>query len=290
MDLAGLLGSREIVILDGAMGTELHKRGFTDGCACNITRPEAVTEVHKEYLAAGCNAIITNTLTMNRISIESHGQDIDVEKVNTSGAALALAAAGDAAFVLGNLSSTGQLLEPYGTYLEEEFVECFKEQASILAAAGVHGFIIETIIDLREALCALKACREVSPLPVIACMSYFTKSDGGRTQMGNSVEECTKALVDGGASAVGANCGSLDPAGLAELVATMAPFTKLPIVVEPNAGKPRLEAGATVFDMGPADFSAGMLQCRDAGARILGGCCGTTPGHISAMVKAVRGA
>jgi 5-methyltetrahydrofolate--homocysteine methyltransferase len=288
MNLADLLKSPRPVVLDGSMGTELARRGCTGEGASNIAKPDTVLQVHREYLEAGSQAIITNTLTMNRIYVETHRLDVDVEKVNRAGAELALTAAGDRACVLGNISSTGQMLEPYGPYLEEEFVEAFKEQASILAAAGVHGFIIETMIDLREALCALKACKEASRLPVIACVSFFTKSDGGRTAMGNSVEECTRTLAEAGADALGANCGSVDPEGLAEIVATIARGTTTPIVAEPNAGKPHLVDGATVFDMDPAQFTAGVLKCRDAGARILGGCCGTTPLHIKALVEALR--
>ena len=146
---------------------------------------------------------------MNRLYIETHKLDIDVESVNRAGAKLAIDAMGPEGYVLGNLSSTGQLLDPYGTYVEEEFVDTFKEQATYLAEGGVAGFIIETIMDLREAVCAIKACKEVSSLPVIACMSFFSRSNGGRTAMGNSAEECARTLTNEGADAIGTNCGSM---------------------------------------------------------------------------------
>jgi 5-methyltetrahydrofolate--homocysteine methyltransferase len=290
MNLSDLLRSSGPVILDGSMGTELARRGCPGEMLASLSRPDVVLQVHRDYVAAGSHAIATNTLTMNRIFLETHRLEADVEKVNRAGAELAIAAAEGRACVLGDVSSTGQMLEPFGPYLEEEFIEAFKEQAAILAAAGVQGFIIETMIDLREALCAVKACKEAASLPVIACVSYFTKSDGGRTAMGNSVEECSRALAAAGADALGANCGSVDPDGLAEIVATIARCVTVPVVAQPNAGKPRLADGATVFDLDPAAFTAGVLKCRAAGARVLGGCCGTTPLHIKSLVEALRAA
>ena len=289
MSLAELLASSELLALDGAMGTELAKRKCEGGGLCNLTSPEIVTEIHKEYVRAGSRILITNTLTMNRLYIETHKLGIDVEEVNRAGARLAADAIPGNGYVLGNLSSTGQLLEPYGTYLEEEFVDSFKEQASCLAKAGVAGFIIETMIDLREAVCAVRACKAVSVLPVIACMSFFSRSNGGRTAMGNSAEECARVLTETGADAVGANCGSIDPEQMAEIIGIMSKSTRVPIVAEPNAGKPRLAAGGTTeFDMEPAKFAEGLMACRHAGARILGGCCGTTPQHIASLTEQMK--
>ncbi len=287
MNLTEMLKSPDLVVLDGAMGTELDKRKHPGGFTNNLANPEAVLEIHRDYIAAGSQAVITNTLTMNRIYVESHRLDVDVEKVNRAGAKIALEAVQGKGYALGNLSSTGQMLEPYGTYLEEEFAETFKEQATYLAEGGVHGFIIETMMDLHEAVCALKACKEVSSLPILVCMAFFTKSNGGRTAMGNSAEECARTLIAAGADAIGANCGSVDPEGMAEIVATIAKYAEVPIVAEPNAGKPHLVDGVTSFDMSPETFAAGLMKCREAGARVLGGCCGTSPEHIRAFIKRV---
>ncbi len=284
--LEEMLQSGKLIVLDGAMGTELDKRGFPGRGECNLTAPEAVIQVHKDYLAAGATAIIANTLTMNRIFIESHKLDIDVAGINLAGARLAREAAGGNVGdvqVLGNLSSTGQLLEPYGDVPEKAALESFMEQARLLHEGGVDGFIIETMIDLREAACALAACRAVSTLPVIVCIAYETEKNGGRTVMGNSAAECARVLADGGASAIGANCGGVDPEGMAEIVATLAQASRLPVAAEPNAGKPRLAGGVTVFDMDAAAFASGVASCLKAGGRILGGCCGTTPAHIRAL-------
>ncbi len=289
MTLADCLRGRETIVLDGAMGTELDRRGCSARCEANLTHPDTVEQVHRDYIRSGATAIITNTLTTTRLFAESHGLAVDVEKVNREGARVARRAAGGKGFVLGNLSSTGQMLEPYGSFSEREFVETFKEQAGFLAEEGVDGFIIETMMDLGEAVCALRACKAVSPLPTIVCMAFSTRLNGGRTAMGNSAQECVRALSDNGADAIGANCGSVDPREMAEVVSIIASSSRVPVAAEPNAGKPRVAGGLTVFDMGPDAFAAGLLQCKHSGASILGGCCGTTPEHIrafAAMLKA----
>jgi 5-methyltetrahydrofolate--homocysteine methyltransferase len=286
--LKRVLQAKHVILLDGAMGTELSRHGVQSIANANLANPEAVKKVHSEYLGAGSKAITTNTLTMNRIYIESHGIDIDVGAINQSGASLALSSSAGKAFVLGNLSSTGQMLEPYGTYTEADFIDAFKEQASCLQNGQVDGFIIETVFDLREAICALRSCKAVSSLPVMVCMAFDSEQNGGRTMMGDSARDCAVRLTDEGADAIGANCGGIDPKQLAEIISNLSASTKLPLIAEPNAGKPRLINGTTSFDMNPAVFAAGMIECRKAGACILGGCCGTTPNHIRALKNAIE--
>ena len=287
-NLQSVLESSELLILDGAMGTELDKLGCTGRCESNLNNPDAVMHVHRDYLQAGSRAIITNTLTMNRVFVETHRIDIDVRKVNAAGAALAKRSARGVGYVLGNLGSTGQMLEPYGTFSEQVITDSFREQAGFLAESGVDGFIIETVFDLAEALCALRACRAVAALPVIACIAYHTDRDMGRTVMGNSATECARALEGEGAYAIGANCGNIGPLQMAEIVGVLASETRLPVVAEPNAGMPRLVDGKTVFDMDAPEFASGLAACMKAGARILGGCCGTTPEHIRAFTARLR--
>jgi len=272
-----------IILLDGAIGTELDKRGLMGRAGNNLDAPETVLDIQREYAACGCDALTTNTLTMNRIFIETHNLGVSVRDVNKAGAELARQAAGKDRFVLGNLSSTGQLLEPYGTYKESQFRDAFTEQAGILAESGVDGFIIETVFDLREALCALGACKENYSLPVIVSIAFSTEEKGGRTMMGDSAEQCAKSLTDAGADVVGANCGDLDPAQTAVIVSYLKSATRLPVLAQPNAGRPRLVGDKTVFEMGPASFAAGIAECLGAGARLVGGCCGTSPEHIRAV-------
>jgi 5-methyltetrahydrofolate--homocysteine methyltransferase len=246
-----------------------------------------VLAVHKKYVAAGVDLLLTNTLTMNRTNLESHNIAAEVREVNLAGARLAKEAAGEGRYVLGDMSSTGKMLKPYGQLPEEEAFATFKEQAGILAEGGVDALIVETMFDLREAVCAVRAAKEACDLPVLASVAFNTSGNEGRTVMGNTARQCAEALTEAGAFAVGANCGSVDPLEVAELVAMMREATSIPIVAQPNAGKGRLVDGDLVFDLAPADFAAGVLECVRAGARFVGGCCGTSPAHIQAMVELI---
>ena len=288
MNLAKLLESKPVLLLDGAIGTQLDERGLMARGRNNLDAPEAVLEIHQAYAQCGCDALTTNTLTMNRLYIETHGVGVSVQEVNRAGAQLADQAAGCGQYVLGNISSTGQLLEPYGTYTEAQFGDAFREQAEVLAEADVDGFLIETVFDLREAVIALRACKETAPLPVLVCLAFQTEDKGGRTMMGDSAEQCARQLTEAGADAVGANCGDLDPSQMAKVVALLKAATDLPIVAQPNAGRPKLVEGKTVFAMAPGAFAEGIAACIEAGARIVGGCCGTTPRHIKAVHKLIE--
>lgn len=277
---------RRPIFLDGAMGTQLGEAGLSMGGQTNVTHPEAVQAVHQRYVESGADFLITNTLTMNRVNIEAHNIGVDVREVNLTGARLAKAAAGGDRYVLGDMSSTGKMLKPYGPLSEDEAYAAYAEQAAILAEGGVDGLIVETMIDLREAVCAVRAALEAAGLPVFATMAFNKVGNGGRTIMGNTAHDCAQALVEAGACVVGANCGSLAPLEVAEIVAMMREVTALPLVAQPNAGRPRVVDGVTSFDMSPADFVIGIRECHAAGARLLGGCCGTSPAHIQAMVEA----
>jgi len=287
MNLLEHITKHPITITDGAMGTELFKAGLTGVEQNNLTNPESVLKIHRSYIEAGAALIITNTLTMNRIFIESHSIDIDIFKVNEAGAKLARQAAGSDHFVLGDISSTGQLLEPYGEFSEETFIRNFQEQAEILSENGVDAFIIETIMDLREAICALRACKSISSLPVFVTMSYSTAENGGRTIMGNSAKDCAVALTQEGADAIGSNCGSIGPEDFPVIVSEMEKHSPLPLIAKPNAGKPKLLNNVTSFNMPPNIFADCMAKCIKNGASIIGGCCGTTPKHIEAISSRV---
>jgi 5-methyltetrahydrofolate--homocysteine methyltransferase len=290
MSLQDLLNSeRKILFFDGAMGTQLGEMGLEMGGQNCVTHPEAVLAVHEKYAACGLDLLITNTLTMNRVNLGAHSVAVDVRAVNLAGAKLARQAARPGQYVLGDISSTGKLLKPYGPLAEDDAFAAFKEQASILAEGGVDGFIVETMTDLREALCAVRAVREASGLPVLASMSFKTAGKGGRTIMGNTAAECANSLAEAGASAVGANCGELDPLEIAEVVALMRAATTAPIIAQPNAGKVQLVDMQPTYGMSPADFAEGVRACAQAGARLVGGCCGTSPAHIKAAVDLLAG-
>jgi 5-methyltetrahydrofolate--homocysteine methyltransferase len=280
MSLAEFIAERSPVLLDGAMGTQLAAAGLEMGGQNCVNHPDTVLAIHKEYADTGAEVLTTNTLTMNRVFIETHGLSIDVEEVNLAGAGLAISAVTRGQYVLGDIGSTGQLLEPYGDYSEEQLYEAFREQAEYLLGGGVDGFIVETMLDLREALCAVRACREVSSRPVLASLSFQTCKNGGRTIMGHSARETAVALAEAGVAAVGANCGNLDPYETAAIVRIMKKSVQLPVIAKPNAGKPRLVNGQTMFNMTPSAFAEGIAACIAAGANLVGGCCGTSPEHL----------
>lgn len=283
--LRELLNAGGIFVVDGGMGTELVKIGVPAGAQAGATHPDAVESIHRAYIAAGSQAIITNTLTANRIYADTHGTQIDIARINRASAAAALRAAeGSPTYVLGDLGPTGQMLEPYGTYTRESVETSYREQVELLLEAGVDGIYIETMFDLQEALCAVRAARAASTeLPILASLSFSTTQNGGRTMMGDGAVESARRIREEGADVFGLNCGDLSPMEFAEIVRAVAQASPGPIAVEPNAGKPRLEGDVTVYDMPPDEFAEGIRACVAAGARVIGGCCGTGPAHISAI-------
>jgi len=287
MTLRQLLGERKPILIDGAMGTELARAGLPMGGQSNLSAPQAVEAVHRGYAESGCDILITNTLTMNPVYVENHLPDIDVREANLAGARLARKVAGDALAVLGDIGSTGKMIQPFGELATEAAEAAFRDQAAILVEGGVDGFIIETMFDLREALLAVTACKAVSELPVLVTMAFASLKHGGCTVMGDTAKACAEQLAAAGADAIGTNCGDLDPMQMAEVVAGLRGECALPIIAQPNAGKPKLIGDRTVFDMAPDAFAEGIVACADAGASLVGGCCGTTPAHIRAVARRI---
>ena len=287
MDLKSYIETKKPIFLDGGMGTQLIEKGIHPGGEPNITCPEVIRDIHRGYLQAGSDIITTNTFILNRIYLETHNIDVDVTKANRAGVNIAKSVCKEGSYVLGDIGLTGQLLEPYGTYTEEQFYNTFREQAEIMTEGGVDGFIIETQSDLRETLCALRACKSVSELPVIVSFTFSKNPRGFVTIMGNFLKDCVEEAVNEGADVVGANCGELDPFEMAEVVAAIKQISKVPIIIQPNAGKPKLVDNKTIYDMSPETFTEGIKKCIEAGASLVGGCCGTTPEHISQVQKSV---
>lgn len=283
MNFLQTLSSGKTLLFDGAMGSLLTQKGVDTGANNNITAPEKVAEVHKEYIEAGSDCIITNTLTLNSIYAAKRGISAsDCDEANRAAARIALTAAAGKAFVFGDLGSTGEMLKPFGTGDRGQFYNAYCRQAKVLAENKIDGFIIETVFDLEEAKIILQACQDTSDLPVILSMTFSTAAKGGRTIMGNSAVAIAQAAATGGAIAVGANCGDLAPEEFVPIIKEMLP-AGLPIIIQPNAGKPRLQNGITYYDLAAAEFAEGLLECHKAGAQLLGGCCGTTPQHIAAI-------
>ena len=293
MMLSELLQKKVPLLLDGAMGTMLEKKGALSVSGVNnITCPQIVEEIHQEYIAAGSQLIIANTFSLNRIYATTHQLDVDLAIAIQNGVQAAKNAAKQAAhsvFVLGDIGPTGMMLQPLGNGTPEEFYAVFLEQAKQMANAGIDGFIVETMFDLAEAVLAVKACQEAAAeLPVLASMTFATAKRGGRTMMGNSAADCALQLQAAGAAAVGMNCGDVVISDLANIVTAMKEAVDLPVLVEANAGKPELQEDKTIYHMFPEAYAGAMKQCFLNGASILGGCCGTTPEHISMLRNVLK--
>ncbi len=273
--LQGVLDGKNFLVIDGAMGTQLQERGLAAGelpeLLC-LTNPDEIAEVHAAYVAAGADVVTTNTFGANR---EKLGGAATVEQIFT--AAVACARRSGARYVAADIGPTGQLLEPMGTLPFDEAYALFAEQARAATAAGADLFIIETMADLAEAKAALLAVQENSDLPAFVTMTF---AEDGRTFLGTTPEVAAVTLSSLGADALGINC-SLGPNDLVPLVARMLPWAKCPVMVQANAGLPRVEGDRTVFDVHPSEYCEAVARMLDAGVNIVGGCCGTSPEYTA---------
>jgi len=287
--LSDILAAR-VVLLDGAMGTELQAAGMPAGVTPEVwaaEHPDVLAGVHKSYIAAGADAVLACTFGGNRWKLAYGGAAERVEELNRRLVEIARQAAGDA-LVLGDMGGTGEFVAPLGDREPAEFVEVFAEQAAALAAAGVDGIIIETMTDLSEITAAVEGARRTG-LPVLASMSFARDAHqhGWHTMMGVDPVAAAEGLAGAGADVVGANCG-VGIEDMVHIVAAMAAATDRPVLAEPNAGMPRLVHGKTVFDATPVQMAGHVQALLDAGARLVGGCCGTTPAHIAAFAGIVK--
>lgn len=277
--LAEALAGRAYLLFDGGMGTLVQAAGLHTVHAVpdllNLTHPEAIVAIQRQYVEAGADCITTNTFSANRLKLAS--TDATVAEVYAAAAANARAAG--APLVAGDIGPTGALLEPLGTLTFDEAFDIFSEQACAAEAAGCDLIVVETMADLLEAKAAVLAAVESTALPVFATMTF---GEDGRTFLGTTPAIAATTLSALGASAVGLNC-SLGPVELAPLVEELAPHNRALVMAQPNAGLPRIQDGETVFDVGPDEFARAMEAILDAGATVVGGCCGTTPAHIAAL-------
>lgn len=279
-----------VLMLDGAMGTQLQGRGMGTGeCPEQWARehPIDLAAIHAAYVEAGADILLTCTFGGSSLKLSRAGLAGETEAVNWALARVARDAAPDA-ILLGDMGPCDEMIEPLGDKTPDEVRRSFARQAAGLADV-VDGFLIETMSDVNETVLAIEAVRQTVPgKPVLASMT-FKKDFNGRTFhtiMGVDPEQAARRLTEAGADAVGCNCGyGIDD--MIDIVSQMAAATSAPIVAEPNAGMPRLVGDRTVFDQTPEDMAAKVAQLVSAGARIVGGCCGTTPEHIAAMKAAI---
>jgi 5-methyltetrahydrofolate--homocysteine methyltransferase len=278
-----------VLVLDGAMGTLLQERGLKTGQSpeeMNLVRPEVVASVHRDYVDAGADIIVTNTFGGSRFKLAHFGLESKLEEINRRGVEIAREVAGDKAYVAGSIGPTGQFVEPLGEIPFDEMVAVFAEQAAALASGGVDLLSLETFLDIKECRAALIACKMVAPeIPVIAMMTF---EDNGRSVLGTPPEAAAITLAAAGADLVGTNCG-LGVDGMYGLLKGMRQVTALPLICQANAGLPTLVNGVTVFPATPDEMTAYHERFVKLGVRIIGGCCGTTPNHIRAMRKALDG-
>ncbi len=293
------LARGEVIVADGAMGTRLHALGLPSGVMpelWNRERPDVVRGIHESYLDLDVELVASNTLNRvrmigtntfggNRIRMRGAGLEADALALVRLGVQLAREAAGDRAWVAGSIGPTGQLMEPYGSLSEVLAAEVFGEQAEVMAKAGADLILVETQQDADEACSAVRAAKARTALPVFCSFAFNQR---GRTMMGLRPGDAAQRAAEAGADAVGANCGEGLEAIKAALEA-MRGVTTLPLIAQANAGIPRIGEGAkTEWDVSPEAFATHAREFVTMGAQIVGGCCGTTPEHMAAVVAALR--
>lgn len=276
-----------IILVDGAMGTMLYNKGiFINQSfeAVNLSVPHMVKEIHQEYIAAGCEVIETNTFGANYFKLKHYGMENQLLEINRRGAELAREVAGDRVYVAGVVGPLGSLLEPLGNITESEAYESFKTQLKGLIDGGVDLLIFETFYDLNELKLLIRTAREMTMLPIIA---QGTFDEEGKTFLGTSAEAFIGELDKQPVEVVGFNC-SVGPAPMLADLEKVISVTSKPVSCIPNAGNPRIVEGRSIYLSTPeylAEYTKRFIQ---TGARIVGGCCGTTPAHIAAMKKAIK--
>jgi len=277
-----MLKEKKILVSDGAWGTELTKKGFGVGICpeiLNVDEPDVIRELARSYVDAGADIILTNTFGGNPFKLAGYGVEDRLEELNEAGVRLSKEAAGDRALVFASIGPSGRFLAPLGEVTTEEMTAAFARQVRAMVRGGADGIVIESMTDLGEITCALRAAKDTTDLPVVCSMTFDKGLKGYATIMGVRPDEAARTLEEAGADAVGSNCGW----GIEEIIEVariMHPVTALPLWFKPNAGMPELVDGKTVYRHTPEFMAARAVELLDAGASIIGGCCGSTPDHI----------
>ncbi|GAB4457997.1 MAG: betaine--homocysteine S-methyltransferase [Anaerolineae bacterium] len=289
-DLKQKLAEPGVIILDGATGTQLQKMGLPAGMApelWNLQNPEAVKKHYQAYIEAGSDAVLTNSFGGTRPRLDMEGSGHLTHEINVAAARLAREVAGDKVLVLGSMGPTGLLMEPMGELTYEKAVEFFAEQAAGLAEGGADGIHIETMSDLSEAKAAIEGAQRATTLPVTVTMSFDMH---GRTMMGVRPEEAVRELWAMNVLAVGVNCGRTLEENLVAVTAMRRAAPDVTLIAKPNAGLPRMEGMVeAVYDVTPEVMADYALKFGAQGVKLLGGCCGSDPSHITAIKAALKG-
>ncbi len=284
------VGRGEVLLADGAIGSLLMARGLASGAApesLNLSHPEMLEEIARLYLDAGAEIIQTNTFGASPLKLANYGLAEQADAINESAVRAVRRAVGEQAYVSASCGPSGKILLPYGDTEPEKMLEGFQRQIQALIRAGADIICIETMSDIHEARLAIQAARSVSPsIPVMATMTFEATARGFFTIMGATIEKACRELEKAGADLVGSNCGN----GSLQMVAIAKEFrrcTKLPLLIQANAGVPELRAGRVHYPESPATMAAMSRELVGAGVAVIGGCCGTTPEHIRAMRRAL---
>jgi 5-methyltetrahydrofolate--homocysteine methyltransferase len=280
----------DVLVGDGAWGTQLMLRGLPPGEPPEwfaLDRPETIEEVARLYVEAGADLVTTDTFGGTSFRLKLHGLDAERERINRQAVEAVKRAVAGRALVSASVGPSGQLLEPYGDTAPDAVEAAFAEQIAVLASAGADVLCIETMGDLTEATRAVKAAKAVAPgVPVMATMTFEPTPRGYFTVMGVSVEKAVAGLEAAGADVVGSNCGT-GIGDMVEIARRMARATRLPLLIQPNAGLPETRDGKVVYTETPETFAARVPELLEIGVAIVGGCCGTTPDHTRAIRSAV---
>jgi 5-methyltetrahydrofolate--homocysteine methyltransferase len=282
------------ILGDGAMGTQLMLAGLQQGnCgeAWNLTHPDRVLAIQRRYVEAGSECLITNTFGGSRIMLNRHGQSDNVAAVNKAGVAIAREAFGaQEGYVLGDIGPFGGLMQPFGDFTEDQVRGAFDEQAAALVEAGADAIIVETQTSLEELLLGIEAAQKADAPCIIGSMAYDVTLDGStfRTMMGVDPERAAEFMEEHGVHVIALNCGTgMEMERARAAVERYKSVTSLPVMVQPNAGKPRLVNMKVIYDETPEQMVKGLVPLLEAGANVVGACCGSTPEHIRAFRKAM---
>lgn len=291
VDILQRLASGEVLIADGATGTMLQEAGLptgTPGEAWVLERPEEIMKLHRAYVEAGSQIILTTTFGGTRARLKAAGLDVQVAEINRRAAELARQVAGDELYVGGDIGPTGEMMVPIGPLTYEAAVEMFAEQAQALAAGGADCIYIETMSDLNEARAAVEGVRQGCALPVFCTFSFDTH---GRTSMGVSPTQAAQAMAALSVPAIGTNCGHA-PEEVLDILPQMrqaAPGTEaIALIAKPNAGVPRMIKRQVVYDATPERMAELARRYVELGASIVGTCCGSSPAHIAAIAATIQ--